>query len=97
MTAASHPAILLPAVSLSKREVVRFLRQRSRIVGALGAPVVFWLLIGSGLRDSFRIDAAESTSSATAMNYLEYFFPGTLVLIVLFTAISKAQLNLVTL
>jgi len=68
--------------SLWRREVVRFLRQRSRIVGALGTPVVFWVLIGSGLGRSFRpTDAAES------VHYLEYAFPGTIVLIVLFTAI----------
>ncbi len=89
MTAAeAQPALLLPAMSLWRREVVRFLRQRSRIVGALGTPVVFWLLIGSGLRNSFRIDAVAGTRHpAEEMDYLEFFFPGTLVLIVLFTAI----------
>jgi ABC-2 type transport system permease protein len=55
---------------------VRFLRQRSRVIGALAPPVVFWLLIGSGLAHSFR-----------GANYLQYFFPGTILLIILFTAI----------
>lgn len=79
-------SLLLPAVSLWRREVVRFIRQRSRVIGALGTPVVFWLLIGSGLRDSFRLTAG-GDSMPSEMDYLEYFFPGTLVLIVLFTAI----------
>ncbi|MEK7755651.1 MAG: ABC transporter permease, partial [Planctomycetota bacterium] len=65
---------------------VRFVRQRSRVIGALGTPVVFWLLIGSGLRDSFRLTTA-GEARPTEMNFLEYSFPGTLVLIVLFTAI----------
>ena len=73
---------LLPVVSLWRREVVRFVRQRSRVVGALGTPVVFWLIIGSGLRNSFRVPGATSST-----DYLEYAFPGTIVLIVLFTAI----------
>ena len=73
---------LLPTVSLWRREMTRFLRQRSRIVGALGTPIVFWLLIGSGLRNSFRMVGATD-----GMNYLEYAFPGTIVLILLFTAI----------
>jgi ABC-2 type transport system permease protein len=73
---------MLPIYSLWLRDVVRFLRQRSRIVGALGSPVVFWLLIGSGMHRSFRApDAAMDPS------FLEFFFPGTLALIVLFTAI----------
>jgi len=79
-------SLLLPAMSLWRREVVRFVRQRSRVIGALGTPVVFWLLIGSGLRDSFRLTTA-GEARPTEMNFLEYSFPGTLVLIVLFTAI----------
>lgn len=40
--------MILAAGTLCRRELVRFFRQRSRVVGALGTPVVFWLLIGSG-------------------------------------------------
>ncbi len=79
---ATTVSMTLPILSMWRREVVRFLRQRSRIVGALGTPIVFWLLIGSGLRDSFRVPGA-----ADSTNYLEYAFPGTIVLILLFTAI----------
>jgi ABC-2 type transport system permease protein len=74
----------LPAASLWRREVVRFLRQRSRVIGALGTPVVFWLLIGSGLGRSFR---PPGTIEGEDVHFLEYAYPGTLVLIVLFTAI----------
>jgi len=73
---------LLPAFSLLHREVVRFLRQRSRLVGALGTPLVFWLLLGSGFGRSFRPGEGSPVSG-----YLEYFFPGTLLMIVLFTSI----------
>ncbi len=80
---------LLPAVSLWRREVVRFLRQKGRVVGAFGTPVVFWLLIGSGLRNSFRLPAMSQTTGSNdpSINYLEYSFPGMLALIILFTAI----------
>ncbi len=36
------------AGTLARREGVRFFRQRSRIIGAFGTPLVFWLLIGAG-------------------------------------------------
>lgn len=65
-----------------RREVVRFLRQRSRIVGALGSPLIFWLLIGFGVGNSF-----SPADQGRAMGYQEYFFPGTVVLILLFTSI----------
>lgn len=75
--------MLLATYSLWKRDIVRFYRQRSRIVGSLGSPIVFWVLIGSGLGRSFRTGSAPVPPGG----YLEYFYPGTLALIVLFTAI----------
>ena len=74
--------ILLPSFTLWQRELVRFFRQRSRIVGALGTPLVFWFLLGSGIGRSFSLP-----TSTGEMNYMEYFFPGTVVMILLFTSI----------
>jgi len=64
------------------REIVRFFRQPSRILSAAASPLVFWLVIGSGLSASFRLPGGESDIS-----YMEYFFPGTVALLVLFAAI----------
>jgi ABC-2 type transport system permease protein len=75
-------SFLLPAMTLCQRELVRFYRQRSRMIGVIASPLIFWFLIGSGLSNSFR-----HPDSQSSMNYLEYFFPGTMVLIILFTAI----------
>lgn len=69
------------AWSLWRRELVRFFRQPSRVAGAVGSPLLFWLFIGSGLSGSFRLPGAEG------LDYLEYFFPGTVTLVVLFAAI----------
>ncbi len=73
---------LLPPATLWQREIVRFYRQRNRIIGALLSPLVFWFVIGSGIGSSFRVGAAPH-----GVGYLEYFYPGTLILIMLFTAI----------
>jgi ABC-2 type transport system permease protein len=70
--------MILPALTLWQRELVRFFRQRDRVVGALATPVVLWLLLGLGLGRSFQSEGR---------NYLEYFYSGTLVMILLFTAI----------
>ncbi len=74
--------LLLPALSLCHRELIRFIRQRSRIIGALVTPLVFWLLIGGGMGRSFR---AEGLPDGT--NFIQYYFPGTVLMILLFTAI----------
>jgi ABC-2 type transport system permease protein len=75
-------SFLSSATVLWRREMIRFVRQRSRIVGALGSPLIFWLLLGSGVGSSFSPARQPGT-----MGYLEYFFPGTVVLILLFTSI----------
>ena len=74
--------IIRPVLTLCRRELVRFYRQRSRIIGVVASPLVFWFLIGSGLGGSFR-----HPSAPPEMNYLQYFYPGTIVLIMLFTSI----------
>jgi ABC-2 type transport system permease protein len=74
--------IVLPAFTLWWREVVRFYRQRSRVVGVIASPVLFWLVIGSGFGTSFR-----SGNAAGQQHYLDYFYPGALIMIVLFTSI----------
>lgn len=72
----------LSVYTLWKRELVRFFRDRNRLFGAIGQPFIFWVLVGSGLSASF-IPAG----SIRGMSYLEYIYPGTLLLILLFTAI----------
>ena len=71
----------LPVLSLWWREIVRFYRQPSRVVGVIASPILFWLVIGSGFGTSIRSGGAGSE------NYLKYFFPGALIMIVLFTSI----------
>jgi ABC-2 type transport system permease protein len=75
------PRPTLAAWSLGQREIVRFLRQRNRIVGAIGTPVLFWLLFGAGFNAFFDL------GGSGGLRFREYSFPGSVMLIVLFTAI----------
>ena len=77
MMGAAAGSLLLPVWSLWVREVLRFVRQRSRIIGALGTPLLFWVLLGSGFGRSLR-----PPGMALELNYLSYFFPGTVLLVV---------------
>jgi len=87
-TALSRPAesvsagVWLPAFTLWWREIVRFYRQKTRVVGVLASPLLFWVVIGSGFGTSFR-----SGGGQAQQNYLDYFYPGALIMIVLFTSI----------
>ena len=79
-------AFWLPVYTLAARELVRFFRQRTRLIGALGQPLIFWVLFGAGLRGSFQVPE-DWARAGIAMSYQEYFFPGIAVLILMFTAI----------
>lgn len=74
--------VILAAFTLWWREIVRFYRQRSRVVGVIASPLLFWLVIGSGFGTSFR-----SGNAPGQQHYLDYFYPGALIMIVLFTSI----------
>jgi ABC-2 type transport system permease protein len=76
------PGLALPAFTLWWREIVRFYRQKSRVVGVVASPLVFWVVIGSGFGTSFNSGAGQGQG-----NYLDYFYPGALIMIVLFTSI----------
>jgi ABC-2 type transport system permease protein len=80
--APASAGIFLPSLSLWWREIVRFYRQRARVVGVIASPLLFWIVIGSGFGSSFRANGA-----AGGQHYLDFFFPGALTMIVLFTAI----------
>ena len=73
-----------PAYSLWRRELVRFYRQKARVVGVIASPLLFWLVLGSGFANTFRTHGA---AGAVSTHYVGYFFPGAIVMIVLFTAI----------
>jgi len=72
------PRPWLAATTLAQREFVRFFRQRNRVIGAVGQPILFWLLFASGMNQMFQ---------AGSQSFGEYFIPGTMMLILLFTAI----------
>ncbi|MGH7897541.1 MAG: ABC transporter permease, partial [Candidatus Binatia bacterium] len=71
-----------PVGTLWWREIIRFVRQRSRLFGAFAQPLVFWMLLGGGMNSSFQPAAGTGGGS-----YLSYFFPGVMVMVLLFTAI----------
>ena len=64
---------------LARREWTRFFRQRNRVTAAIVQPLLFWVLFGLGMKGSF--------VAAGELDFMQFFMPGTLALIVLFTAI----------
>ena len=51
------------ATMLCWREILRFFRQRNRVIGAFGQPLLFWLLFGAGLDRSLDRKSTRLNSS----------------------------------
>jgi ABC-2 type transport system permease protein len=63
----------LPVATLWQRDLIRFWREKARVLGFVGSPLLFWVLIGSGFGN------------------LGFFFPGALVLTVMFSAVFSTM------
>ena len=61
------------------RQVKKYFRARSRIIGALGQPLLFLLAFGFGFGQIFR--------QAGQGNYIQFLGPGIIMMSVLFTAV----------
>lgn len=71
------------------RDVLRYLRDRTRIVAALGQPVLYLFIFGTGLSASFALGRGGGPGSD--LNYRTFMFPGVLAMTVIFTSIMSAM------
>ncbi len=72
------------ALALAGREMIRFVRQPQRVAGTVLQPLLFWLFLGLGMGNSFRPSGMEGVS------YLEYFYPGIMVMMLLFAGVFSS-------
>ncbi|HKL87406.1 MAG TPA: ABC transporter permease [Salinibacter sp.] len=68
--------------ALTGREMLKFVRDRSRVMGALAQPLALWLLLGLGFQNTF-----QPPQGGVEGSYVAFLFPGILALVLLFTAI----------
>src|SRR6266545_5378669 len=61
------------------RQIKRYFRSRSRIIGSLGQPLLFLLALGFGFGPVFQ--------RAGQGNYIQFLAPGVIAMTVLFTSI----------
>ncbi|MEY4064726.1 MAG: hypothetical protein RIR26_934 [Pseudomonadota bacterium] len=71
------------ASALWTRDILRFKKERSRWIGLVSQPLMFWFLIGFGLNRVVALSQSEGS-------YLQFFYCGSLVMCVLFTTLFGA-------
>jgi len=75
--------VLVPIAALAARELLRFARQKSRVIGGIAQPLLIWGFLGAGFSASFRPQGHQ-------VGYATYVFPGILMLMLLFSSVFSA-------
>lgn len=71
---------------LVRRDLRLFVTRKSRVFGALAQPLLFWVILGAGLAPSFSVPGATD-----GPDYFTWFFPGVVMMMLLFTSISATM------
>ncbi|MDP2792187.1 MAG: ABC transporter permease [Rectinemataceae bacterium] len=69
-------------VTIARRDLIRNLRQKNQILGAIARPVIWIFFLGSGLGSGF-------TGLPLGFSYQQYTFPGILAMNILFSGIMS--------
>jgi ABC-2 type transport system permease protein len=81
--------VLSDIYSIWRREMIRFVRARSRLVTSLIQPMAWLIIFGIGFSSSLGSSMQFATSTGTT-NYLTFLVPGVLGMTALFTNMSLA-------
>jgi ABC-2 type transport system permease protein len=69
------------------RELMRYRRDRARLISSLGQPLLFLIVFGSGLTASLGGGLKDQLGD---VSYVRFLFPGIIAMAVLFTAVFSA-------
>jgi ABC-2 type transport system permease protein len=81
-----HAAIAL--YSIARRELIRFVQQRERMVVSILRPLLWMVIVGAGLRGSLQIEP--QAPYAGVIDYQTYLLPGLLAMMLLFNGMQSA-------
>src|SRR5437870_8775001 len=68
------------------RELKAFFREKGRIIGMIGQPLLYLLIVGQGIASGLTLNRAPD-----GVGYLQFIYPGILGMSVLFTSIFSAM------
>src|SRR5438094_8945756 len=69
------------------RDILRYWRDRWRLVASLAQPLLFLVVFGSGLSSSL----GGAFGRGSGISYIQVMYPGIIGMSILFTAISRAM------
>lgn len=73
---------LTDSLIIAERDIIRTLRQKNQLYGAIARPVIWLFLLGTGLRNGF-------TGLPLGINLQQYAFPGIIAMNILFSGVMS--------
>ena len=71
------------------RDLIRFFRQRSQLLGSLSRPVLWLLILGTGLGAALR-PGLRGGGAVAGESYVQFIFPGIIGMTLIFASIQSA-------
>ncbi|UOQ48556.1 ABC transporter permease [Gracilibacillus caseinilyticus] len=79
-------------LAIWQRDLMKFFRDRARLLGSFSMPILFLLIFGGGLSGTMEsMMAGGMADSSEGFNYVEFVFPGIVSMTLLMTAIFSAM------
>jgi len=75
---------LITIYAIWLRETMTFWREKGRIIGMVGQPLLYLLILGNG------ITAGMKLNSAASVGYIQFLYPGVIAMSILFTSVFSA-------
>src|SRR6476661_606028 len=75
---------LITMYTIWLRETMTFWREKGRIIGMIGQPLLYLLILGNG------ITAGMKLNSASSVGYIQFLYPGVIAMSILFTSVFSA-------
>lgn len=81
-------------ISISWRELLRFVHQRERLIASLVRPVLWFVVFSAGLRASLQLEAPDiyqrTLIDVSEFSYEMYLVPGLVAMVLLFSSMQSA-------
>src|SRR5579884_3146668 len=74
-----------------KRDLIRYTRDRMRLIASLAQPVLFLVVFGTGLSSSLRGAGGGIGAAGSSLQYVQFIYPGVIGMAVLFSAVFGAM------
>jgi ABC-2 type transport system permease protein len=85
----TRSATLRAIYMIWRRDLIRFWRDRTRVIGALVQPLLFLVILGTGLSSALR--GAGGGSFRAGLDYQTFMYPGIIGMAVLFSSIFSGM------